>query len=130
MPIAVTVDPAENLFTFRYEGEVTAEDWGSSLAVVAGHPACRPAPRLLVDRREAESVTSKDYLLSVRRHILTHLPLFTDGRCAVVVARPVDYGMVRMAQALLDDLPFSLGVFYDWDEAVAWLAGPATPIRD
>lgn len=122
MPIDVTFGARDNLFTFRYDGNVTAEDWAASLALVAADPAWPTSLRLLVDRRGSEDVATHGFLLAVRRHVLAHLPALADARCAIVVARPVDYGMARVAQVHFDELPLRLAVFYSTTEAIAWLA--------
>lgn len=47
-----------------------------------------------------------------------------QGRTAILVASEADFGMGRMYQALADQMPRRLSVFFDYEEAVAWLKGP------
>ena len=50
--------------------------------------------------------------------------MFQDGRITFVAGKAVTFGMARMFAAYTDQLPFQVRVFYDPEEAEAWLAEP------
>ncbi len=85
----------------------------------------RQGLRLLVDHRALDwSGLTAD---SLRRRIADaeHDPRIGRHRIAYVVSRPVDFGVVRMGQLMAAGRTQSeSAVFYDPDEARAWLGEP------
>ena len=52
-----------------------------------------------------------------------HATRLANNRIAVLVSRPVAYGLVRMWMGFTQDLEHAHGVFYRMEEAETWLRG-------
>lgn len=59
----------------------------------------------------------------VGEFIVTHQPPEVPRRVAWVVAREVDFGMVRIFEVYREDKRTAHRVFRDFDDAVAWVEG-------
>jgi hypothetical protein len=113
-------DPEDLLVTAS--GIATVEDFVPLKTAIAD-PRWRPPMRVLLDFRQVD--WSRMSAADVERRVGL-LVQNTDriGRCytAVAVTRDLDYGMVRMQQALSERrVPYELEVFRSVDEARGWL---------
>ena len=83
----------------------------------------RDAPEtatLLVDVRGSEVDRTSEEMKQLTEFFASHADRLS--RCAVVIARDVHYGLMRMAMAFAEDSPLELRVFRDLDEARTWLS--------
>lgn len=79
--------------------------------------------RLIDDRRAIEKVSDPTDVLRGRKEIEGWVDLIRGGRIAFVAGKAVTYGMARMFEAYIDELPFEVRAFYDLAAAEAWLTG-------
>jgi hypothetical protein len=92
----------------------------------------QPGMRVLVDHRELDwSTTTNDDLRARVASMVKERERFGRAHVAVVLARPVDYGLHRVMQALSDDWAdvIDLELFYTVEEARAWLSQFPPPGR-
>jgi hypothetical protein len=107
-------------------GLCNAEEWKAALKGLLVHSDFHPGMGLVNDRRRLEmppGVAAAIELRAAIAYIETRIVEIGRARWALVVADPVNFGMARMAQALLQGTQVELGVFYDPDEAEAWVRG-------
>lgn len=109
---------------------LTVTAWGAAevsgfiafLLEAVAHPVWRPDIPALMDFRNLDigalSSAEMQQLADLHR---PHTKEIATGRLAVVVAKPVDYGMVRMWGAFVHQMNLTHDVFYTLEEADAWL---------
>lgn len=126
MAIDWSVDEATGIGTVRVSGTVTVEEGIEALRGLWACPSYRY--RMLLDAREH---VGHDVDASMWHHIGVFTtrarPKISEGRTAFLVSRDFDFGMSRMAQALIGDLQFESLVTRSYDEAIAFLTEPAEP---
>lgn len=120
MKIRFSVDYADRLVSTRAEGAITFADISAHLEQerLAGALAYRE----LIDGRGATPAVSSEEVRSVvaiLRRLGSDSPL---GPTAVLVDSQVGYGVLRMLEALLDDV-CAVKPFYQQEGAEEWLAG-------
>lgn len=108
--------------TVRAWGTAEVQGFIAYLLAAVDHPAWRPGIPALMDFRDLDvgPLTSAD----IQRLADLHAPyaeVLAQGRIAVLVSRPVEYGIVRMWQAFVNHMHLAHGVFYTLEEAEAWL---------
>jgi hypothetical protein len=92
----------------------------------------QPGMRVLVDHRELDwSTTTNGDLRARVASMVKERERFGRAHVAVVLARPVDYGLHRVMQALSDDWAdvIDLELFCMVEEARAWLSQFPPPGR-
>jgi hypothetical protein len=76
----------------------------------------------LWDYRGADlSALDSDAIADLTRHPMKYPTGVDDVKVAFVVGRKLEYGLFRMFEAFSSDGRTSIDVFYDMDEAEAWL---------
>jgi hypothetical protein len=111
---------------------LTVTAWGKAevqgfidyLLEAAATPGWRPGIPALLDLRDLEAghLTSGD----IQRLAELHEPyadIMAHGRIAVLVARPLDFGIVRMWESFVHKMNLAHSVFYTLQEAEDWLQG-------
>jgi hypothetical protein len=83
----------------------------------------------LTDLREYVHGATKEDMARIAQHIIGHGEAAAGMRAALVVSTAVSYGMARMLQIHLDDLPLEISVFYDIDEAERWLGSSSKQVQ-
>ena len=81
--------------------------------------------KILTDHRALDWTTMNSADLRARAaSFKVHMERLGDAHIAVVMARPVDYGMQRMMQAYLDDgrAVVDIDLFYTVEDARDWLS--------
>jgi hypothetical protein len=126
MGIRYEIDAAGRLVRLRYEGAPTFEEWAGVMLDVFQAPGYEPGFDFLADRR-AVSAPTKEYLQQVVAFAQAHESRLAGSRWAMVVATPAGFGMARMGQVLLGDLPTTMRIFTDMAAAEAWLRRDAPP---
>lgn len=99
----------------------------AALTEAISDPRFRPGLSLLFDMRLATDNPSSAEMRSRAKFLASLRPLGISHRCAQVVGpRPHQYGLARMEAAHLEFQGMELEVFSDVNEALMWLAQPAT----
>jgi hypothetical protein len=106
----------------------TVDDLRAYLVAVPKEPAFRPGMPSLVDCRKVKALLSPDELRLIAADVAQMSPAPAPGRCAVLAATDVVFGLVRMYEAYSEGSPVEVRVFRAVDEAMAWLTGP--PLDD
>jgi len=111
----------QDLTIFRVSGEVGA---GEQLAAMQSFFETGPTGDVLWDFREVEG---ERYFYEDVKEVLdlcrNKSALRPPGKTAIVTAKPVDFGLARMAKSLSEamELPWEVRNFTSMEEAVDWL---------
>ena len=116
--------------SFRIERDMVLTDMGATpsldevlayLAAATTAPGFHAGMPSLVDCRQLTTQLSAAELRAIADEIkqLTTSPV--AGRCAVVAASDVVFGLSRMYEVYSEGAPVEVRTFRDWDRAVAWL---------
>jgi hypothetical protein len=113
-------DPA--LLTLTVSGVAHVDGFREYLEGVLEDPAWAPGKAALIDFRDLrlEHLSFADLERIVELHV-PHRTRIGNSPMAVVVSRPVDFGIVRMWESLSADTFPAHRVFYDVDDALLWL---------
>ncbi len=116
----------------RDPARVRITAWGSAgveglLAIVSDAmkiPGWRPDLAALLDFRGLDIGTLRQGdILRLADEYRPFTGLIGAAPIAVLVSRQLDYGLVRMWEALVEGMNLPHGVFYEEGEAEAWLRG-------
>ena len=118
----IRFEPGGEYLTITAMGPIDVEGVREYLEAILADAAWRPGMLVLADFRDM----STDHLsvAQVRKIVEVHQPYMERiglSPVAVVVSRPVDFGMVRMWEAMAAQMFPMHEVFYTTDEALAWL---------
>lgn len=97
------------------------DDVRAYLAAVLGDPSYRSGMPSLVDCRHVTALLSPADLRVIAADIASVTTAPVSGRCAVLAATDVVFGMVRMYEAYSDGAPVEVRAFREKNEAMAWL---------
>ena len=113
----------KNLTIFVVHDEATYEEVMVALEVLyVNHPTLN----VLWDIRQGTMVKLPyEKLLEIAEYVSRFSDKRSGGKTALVTSKPVDYGIARIFNTLAEikEVPFIHRVFYDYDEAIAWLRG-------
>ena len=112
--------PAAGRVSVRGFGRTELIDCKNALTRIAQDARFRPHFDILADVRDVWSQPSFGDLLDLARFIAA-LDSF-HGRLAVVVGRPVQYGLTRMIQVPLGLRGYTVKPFWSVEAATDWLA--------
>jgi hypothetical protein len=129
MSITHSVDATHSLVTLRYEGVPTLSDAIGAMDQVLAHPALTSRFRYLHDRRANIAAPDTSYVLGIAKYADAHATALRGARWAVVVEPEMiaSFGMGRVEQILLEQVPISVAVFVSLAEALVWLDVPSSP---
>jgi hypothetical protein len=120
--VAVTWALRADVLVVTLEGEYSFEEPIRAVAAAMADPKFKPGTSLLIDARLSKTRRSSD---EFRARSLWMASLLDGGlscRCAIVVNSELhQYGMARMAGALLDFHGMVLEIFADMDAALNFL---------
>ncbi|MCH9651215.1 MAG: hypothetical protein K0U98_23525 [Deltaproteobacteria bacterium] len=123
MPIETTIDSVRGIVVQRVQGELDSNDVIEAQKRLYLDPDHDPALPVLWDTREGSASSmpfgEMENLVDRSEKLWENMG---QGRTAILVASEADFGMGRMYQALADQMPRRLAVFYDYEEAIAWLS--------
>ncbi|NUM52867.1 MAG: hypothetical protein HUU46_04405 [Candidatus Hydrogenedentes bacterium] len=88
--------------------------------------AARDAERkwhLLFDVRESTESRTSGELRDIATLIASHRGMLS-GRCAIIVSKPLYYGLSRMFAVFMESFGLSTSVLHSDEEAVRWLRAP------
>ncbi len=116
--MAATVTVLDAFVLLETDDATSLAEWQAAVDSVAVHPEYRPGMGVVHDwRKHSRALEMAE--IEARSRYLSASPLGSI-RWALLVERAVDYGMGRMAEALLDGSSVHLRVFQDKAEAEAW----------
>ena len=98
-------------------GPVGAEEFLAGFQRMLGLPDFRPGQNILVDMRAHVHQADSEDMRTIAEAFLEAGEAVGRADIAVVVARPVSYGLLRMLQAYIDGAPFRFSVYYSLEEA-------------
>ena len=126
MPTTVRADPARGMLHLDVRGVLSTGEMVAALdegeAAFGGHPV----RRVLSDHRGVVVASTPVQVAAILDRLGRRGGAFRGARCAVVVAQPASYGMMRMLATHAEQIPMTVQVFWDYDEASRWLDQPAT----
>ena len=124
MPIETSIDPDRGLITHVASGDVTPEEIARAADRTLADPDFEPGMDALVDLRDASlAALTSDDLRDMVRHARSRIPRRGSGfRAAWVAPRDLEFGLVRMLEVFMEDLPSEHRLFRDINEARRWLA--------
>jgi hypothetical protein len=129
MAIDVTVDPVRQVAIFTGHGRMSVALVAGALEQLRHDPHYQPGMRRLWDGRDATVTLSRAEVRDLVVLLKQRARIAPSVRTALVVSSPLAYGLVRMFQAYAEfaQLPTTIWVFYDYDEALAWVARHSRP---
>lgn len=93
-------------------------------------PRWKPGTPCLMDFKELDLATfPMEHLRSLVQRERPFADRIGAAKIAILVTRPVDFGIARMWESFSQDLGQTRQVFYDMDEALAWLGASLTGRR-
>jgi hypothetical protein len=116
------VDDKRDLARVALTGPLGAEDFLAGFGRMLAHPAFHPGMKILVDMLAHEHTLGSEDIDHIARVFVRTGEALRNSVVAVVVAKPVSYGMLRMLQIKISEVPFSFFLFYDLQEAEKALA--------
>jgi hypothetical protein len=119
MPFSVRFEPETDLVVATCSGIVKMDDATLGAVVVWDNPEWSGKP-VLWDLRSAQLDVRGEEVREMAKYILAHQPAIPPPKVAFVTARDVDFGLVRMFQAVREHPSTLVGVFRDYDEAISW----------
>lgn len=121
---AIAIEPP--LIVVTLSGRFRLEDWLGVMRAMPDTPGFEPGLHTLVDARQAHF----DFMFADARRLNELVSRHLDEkrgrgfRSAWVVGADVDFGVARMVQTVLEDLPLEARTFRSTDDARGWLLGP------
>ncbi len=127
-PIVAEFDRETGILRVIMIGDLRVEDLETAVSTMLKHPQFCIGMNVLWDLREATvaGLSSGD-LRRLHVFVLVRKDLRGGGKTAVVVAKVVDYGLIRMFEQMCDDVPTKLAVFRELTTAEAWLLADGEP---
>jgi hypothetical protein len=117
--IKLTMDPETGILTVRAVDDFAPEEARRFLRALYRGVANRSPPAMLWDLSGASLPASFD-VRSFTSFVRRSRPP-TPGCTAIVADQDATYGISRMSQAYLDDLPLEFQVFRYREDAINWL---------
>lgn len=123
MRYSLELDVARRCFTVITQGEGNAEGLMASMEAVAHHPQWRVGYSVLVDHRKlCLAELSNSGIENISHGFIELRKAFGDGRCAIVLAKDVDFGLARAWEMITaDEVAMAIHIFRDIDKARCWI---------
>ena len=118
--VIIHTDPESGVVVGTASGLLTPEEIRRAAASV-WKDVEGPSPRVLWDLRNARFDFSTVEVRALAEFARQKSP-YPDLRMAFVVARDLEFGLVRIFEALRETARARVAVFREKDEALAWLA--------
>jgi len=116
------IDAARNIARIRITGPLDKQDLLRAFDTVVADKRYRKGMSRLWDYRGADlSALDSTAIVDLTRHPMKYSTGIDDVKVAFVVGRKLEYGLSRMFEAFSLDAPATVEVFYDMEEAEAWL---------
>jgi hypothetical protein len=129
---------APDVVTFVAEGPADGAMFARGVEELIGDRRFRPGMPILFDDSLSDvREVSPEAVRSLASHFVRLGPRLGAGRAAMLVSKPLMYGLARMFELYAGEAPVTFGVFYVRDDALRWLqedilglpAGEALPIQ-
>jgi hypothetical protein len=120
-----TIISQDDFLEVRARGRVGRQEIENLIGELLAHPDWEPGGKLLVDYSEAmaDPITAGE-VQSIAKEVTLQRGRFGHARCAHLVARDLEYGMIRMWEAFVDERWDGITMcFRSRGEALAWLKG-------
>ena len=122
--VTIDTDSVEGIVVGTASGPLTLEEIREAAAAVWSDVE-GPRIRILWDVRDAQFTLSANEVRSLAEFAKQHSP-FSNLRMAFVVARDLEFGLVRMFEVFREAESARTAVFRDRQQALGWLAIDAT----
>jgi hypothetical protein len=120
MPITWNIESDGRFVRMSIADPYTIDEWRDTVTTILESPAVHSPLRLLVDRRDTQSLT-KTTVEEFNRFFAEHQQGLAGVRAAVLLSRGVYFEMARMLRTVVRIPNTSVRTFRDYDEAVEWL---------
>lgn len=124
--MACTYEIADHppMIVLVHEGPPVVEEFVAALDAAFADPRYVRGMPVLSDRRRVTGAPTGAQRLAALEYLRRHTSEMIGMRWASVVATPVAYGATRQAMVEAEEVVgLQMAVFFDIDEARAWLAG-------
>jgi hypothetical protein len=111
------VDVQRDLVKVVLSGPLGTEEFLAGFAGLLARPDYHPGMRVLVDMLEHVHQLDAKGIGQVAEAFMRNREALRGSVIAVVVARTVSYGLLRMLQIKLSEEPYTFSVLYDLQEA-------------
>lgn len=122
MPVETVIDKKIGVMIRTVTGELTFEDIKSAFESSLSHPDFHKDMHVIWDLQNADA--SKIYqqdVIRIARYFESQLKKRVDYKAAIVVSRDLEYGLSRMYQVAVADLPAKIGIFKRLGDAKNWV---------
>ena len=124
MPVAVRIEPEQNLIIFECAGLVVFDEVRSAFESIFNDPRFTPGINALWDLREASIGLRMQEIPGLLEMISSRQKdRGKDYRVALLVAGSPDFGLSTLFEMSAHAMPFAVRVFRSGTEAKRWLAG-------
>ena len=124
MEIEWSINQKQGFVHLKYNGNPDFEHWAEVMTEIFSHADFKSGIGFVADLTESEAPDA-DHLKSVKDFLISHKEKLKGARWANITAqRPVHYGITRMAQVYIEDLPWQLNAFLSEKEAIEWATEP------
>jgi hypothetical protein len=123
VPITYSIDAATGVILTVWEGDVTAARLRRHWEVFLADPQVMALRRSLADLRQARIQFTGAELASLLSTMVVPALQGRDWTTALVVARPVEFGVSRQYQVYAERYSRD-AIFEDYEVALAWLTRP------
>jgi hypothetical protein len=121
LPIKTWIDKDKKRIHSIVSGVVSLEEMLNTITTTVNHPDFKPGFNVLSDHTQIKKTITTKQVQALSSHIQKLKPYLADTRWAVLTAKKSSYGMMRMLSVYLESIPVELEVFYNLEEAEAWL---------
>ncbi len=124
MIVNTFVDIKASVMIHTVTGAITFEEFKSSYEASLTHPDFQTDMHSIWDVRDADAskFDSQD-VIRIARYVETQIKNRAEYKVAVIVSRDLEYGLSKMYQVAVADLPSKIGIFNNLEEAKKWVMG-------
>ena len=121
----IAFDPGTDRVVVRMSGKLTFADVANAYRAMIDHAEFRPGMQALwrFEDVEGPALSSEEIrdVVSIQQETKSRRG---PARVAIFVERDLDFGIVRVYEALAGSVPIDVRGFRDLDEATGWLDSP------
>jgi hypothetical protein len=127
VPITYQIDPHRKTIRTRCVGDLTLPEVVEHFKTLERDPECPRHANVFLDLSEVSSLPETRQLSVVVTELKKIRSKVRFGACAIVASRHALFGMMRMFEALAEEVFRVTGTFRIAVEAEAWLASQPAP---
>jgi hypothetical protein len=125
MELNWTIEGNKGYVYLKYSGDPDFKTWSETMIDIFKHPEYKSGFGFLADLTES-GIPDTNHLRAVKEFIIDHKSEMANSKWAnIVTQRPAHYGMTRVAQVFVEDLPVQINAFLTEREALEWLINPS-----